>query len=115
MEYPRGGIMTHNLLPCPFCGDEPTLRKSGARNNSQYMAMCARGCGACNGWKDTPEAANAAWNRRVGYVISPEDMKRIDEECGRRSLGAEYGYYDHGYAEALEWVLALIKGEGDGI
>lgn len=64
--------MTHNLKPCPFCGDEPTLRKSQAPFRAEYMVICVRGCGACNGWKDTVDEAIAAWNTRQ----EPDDLIR---------------------------------------
>lgn len=56
--------MIDELKPCPFCGDEPALSKSQAPFRAEYMVICARGCGACNGWKDTAEEAITAWNTR---------------------------------------------------
>lgn len=69
--------MTHNLKPCPFCGDEPTLRKSQAPFRAEYMVICVRGCGACNGWKDTVDEAIAAWNTRQ----EPDDLIRTVISC----------------------------------
>lgn len=110
-------------LPCPWCqsSDIDIVHVDIRQKNGQMVCMRCCGCGV-TGPIETVENPNheepvaiAAWNRRVGHVISPEVIKQIDEECARRSLGADCGYYDHGYADALEWVLALIKGDEDGI
>ena len=106
--------MTHNLKPCPFCGDEPTLRKSQAPFRAEYMVICARGCGACNGWKDTVDEAIAAWNTRQ----EPDDLIRtvktrineleeqIEENCTYRSREL----VNHEIV-VLKWVLSLRKPE----
>lgn len=58
------------LLPCPFCGNEPTLivyrGKDGWRD--RYAVLCRYddgGCGAESGWYHYEEETIEAWNRRA--------------------------------------------------
>jgi len=119
VESPELKDMTHNLKPCPFCGDEPTLRKSGALKNAQYMAMCARSCGACNGWKDTVDEAIAAWNNRHESKGLPEWakieieglIKQTNSEFDSENIGVAFYWKMVGRLYALNELLTLRKPE----
>lgn len=61
--------MADTLKPCPFCGNEPTIRifegKDGWRD--RYAVICRYdegGCGAESGLYHYQEEAVYAWNRR---------------------------------------------------
>jgi Lar family restriction alleviation protein len=62
--------MSEELKPCPFCGNEPTIRifkgKDGWRD--RYAVICRYdegGCGAESGLYHYESEAIEAWNRRV--------------------------------------------------
>lgn len=125
--------MSDEFLPCPYCGDEAVLQRSGPRVR-QYMVMC-RSCHACNGWKDTAEMAIASWNRRVRPDLASIDSISLMAESVRRGLAevessdipdwlvrriknVTYGYkhagdgwgYRDGYNDAMKWILSLRRG-----
>ena len=68
------------LLPCPFCGTEPTMivRKGKDGWRDRYAVLCDYehgGCGAEGGWYHYTEEAAAAWNRRPGRPPSSRGGK----------------------------------------
>lgn len=77
-------MSTIRLLPCPFCGGEPTIRPwHGGRptkktifcSNGHYYdedGGCSVGPSVCG---ETEEEAAAAWNRRTANEekLTPED------------------------------------------
>ncbi len=74
------------------------------------MVMC-RGCGACNGWKDTVDEAIAAWNIRNESDELPEWVKNaIENEVGQ-NLNKRSQLFYCGFVQALNWVLTLRRGE----
>lgn len=59
----------HNLMPCPFCNEEPSLEES--INHGWYVGCCfgtfhadASGYDGCPESKLTPEEAITLWNTR---------------------------------------------------
>lgn len=70
------------LKPCPFCGDKEAAKifdqnelnciledEFGYLDNPSFRVCCSirnGGCGACGGFRATPEQAAEAWNRRNG-------------------------------------------------
>lgn len=63
------------LKPCPFCGGSFAVLGTAAEidmddeegADNQWAVVCdyhAGGCGATSGYRNTPEAAVDAWNRR---------------------------------------------------
>lgn len=61
-----------DLLPCPFCGGEAKISRSG--RYSLFCAYCVD-CDTNGGHYFTEEDAIAAWNRRDGerHAIEPEE------------------------------------------
>lgn len=62
--------MKEKLKPCPFCGNDPTIRifkgKDGWRD--RYAVLCRYdedGCGAESGLYHYEQEAVEAWNRRT--------------------------------------------------
>ncbi len=69
------------LKACPFCGEKETAEvfdqneldgiykgDLGYYDDPMFAACCAirnGGCGACGGFRVTPEQAAEAWNRRA--------------------------------------------------
>lgn len=64
-----------NPKPCPFCGhDDPYMSNSIAQ--SEWYMVCAE-CNAIGPTGDSPNAALAAWNERVG--VSQDEDEDEDE------------------------------------
>lgn len=66
------------LLPCPFCGGEARISRSG--RCSLFCAYCVD-CDTNGGHYFTEEDAIAAWNQRDGVrhladLIEPEETDR---------------------------------------
>ena len=59
--------MGMNLKRCPFCGQEPTLKKArfGMEPFDRYAVFCFD-CSICIGWEGSEAAAIERWNRREG-------------------------------------------------
>ena len=65
------------LKPCPFCNNSLSLLLATAAEidlddedgaDEQWAVVCnfnKGGCGATSGYRDTPESAVDAWNRRA--------------------------------------------------
>lgn len=76
--------MMEELKPCPFCGNEPTIRifkgKDGWRD--RYAVICRYdegGCGAESGLYHYESEAIEAWNRRMEPQWIP-CSERLPEE-----------------------------------
>ena len=63
------------LKACPFCGSHSVKLSTAAKidmddepgADNEWAVVCnynAGGCGATSGYRDTPESAVDAWNRR---------------------------------------------------
>ena len=58
------------LRTCPFCGQEPALRKAkfGMEPFERYAVFCFD-CAICIGWEDSEAEAIERWNRREGENV----------------------------------------------
>ena len=68
------------LLPCPFCGGEPTISASPVDQVSCENHSCPADVVSFDGFS-TIEAAIAAWNKRVLPALTPnpvDDSKTAD-------------------------------------
>lgn len=111
--------MTAEPLPCPWCqsSDIDIVHVDIRQKNGQMVCMRCCGCGV-TGPIETVENPNheepvaiAAWNRRAEPEELPEWL--IDELINGLVLAKDDK--TEGWNDALEWVLALLKGEDDGI
>ncbi len=71
------------LKPCPFCGNEGTLRVQEDFVSGGYNVVChvgADGCGGGSGCYETPEAAQTAWNKRKVDDVLRDGIKRYMED-----------------------------------
>lgn len=59
--------MTSELLPCPFCGGEPSVRTDYRSATSNYQVVCDCGATACP--RIEREDAKWEWNRRFSVPV----------------------------------------------
>lgn len=88
--------MTDELkpLPCPWCGGKSKLIEShrfGPEDTTPHYWKVSCNVIGCNGaavniWYPSPEAAIAAWNRRVRPDIASIDSVSLMAESVRRGL-----------------------------
>lgn len=103
---------THKLLPCPFCGRRPSLRKGRQYKRAgmvgEWMMRPGVSCNPCRISRDfdSVEDAVAWWNKRapVRHIFEPpagESVKTNKNRMWLREHAAEY---------PRQW-LALRDGE----
>ena len=72
--------MTHNLLPCPFCGGQAEARLFDA----QYFVQCIQCFNSTAADHDLEESAAASWNARINPAPARPDKANV---CGCLCLG----------------------------
>jgi Lar family restriction alleviation protein len=84
MTDPRPSDSGVPLLPCPFCGSEPTVARWQGESlyshaTVEYMQIRCDGC--CDGAAiERHDEAIAAWNRRAALPVVPSDERLTDEQ-----------------------------------
>lgn len=71
--------MSDKLKPCPFCGEEATIRIFKGKNGwrDRYAVICRYdegGCGAESGLYHSEEEATESWNRRAIEALSKAEL-----------------------------------------
>jgi Lar family restriction alleviation protein len=123
-----------NLLPCPFCGKDPVVRrlveeypaddKHPAGEYEVHVTICCDGCGFEIGEEYKADAI-AAWNRRSPSP-APVTPTKVTEQMVRavhEALGGDgWAYSNYGHNElrdrrpaledAVRAILALLPSSG---
>lgn len=97
-------MSTIRLLPCPFCGGEPTIRPWHGGRPTKKLILCSNGDyydedGGCSAGPsvcgETEEEAAAAWNRRTDSErkLTPEEAWTI--LCETPDITSPTEYPDH--------------------
>lgn len=55
----------NDLLPCPFCGGEASLRVDETHMTAAVVGCSTLGCFGSEQWEETEAEAVASWNRRL--------------------------------------------------
>lgn len=75
----------HQLMPCPFCGDEAHTRQLSSVDGRLYSVSCStEGCYGyeTQAWYELPRDADEAWNRRAKWTCRMVRASGVDEKRG---------------------------------
>lgn len=97
------------ILPCPFCGETPTISRPMQVASGHRMHAYCKSCGSMSGTGANTNEAIEIWNRRA----TPPDAVTL-----RDAAQAVLDWYDRdgsvgGAVDPIEALRAALSGKGE--